>query len=248
MPDPSPAAVKTAPFRMASGLFDGLPDAVLRQPDNVSAFLSAAAAAGASILRTHSARASRPALAALGLAEHTNEINWTAAQIAVAAAKPFHATVAGVVHPLPPDPARTAPQAEALYQEQIGALLDGRVDQIWLEAFASPGDLRTALYAFRSLDSRPVLCALVCGAAGNLDNGAPAIRALLNFHEEGATVVGLQPPDGVPDVAALFGGLAPDPDIPRALFAGAPPTAELLERHGIQIVAPSRPWTGLGAS
>ena len=106
--------------------------------------------AGAEILETNTFGATRPRLAAFGIAEKTADINRAAVRLAREAANggPF---VAGAVGPLgvriePLGPTSFA-EARAAFREQIEALLDAGVDLLILETFGNLDELREAVAA-----------------------------------------------------------------------------------------------------
>src|SRR5689334_16136337 len=108
--------------------------------------------AGAEILETNTFGASRPRLAAFGMAEKLSDINRAAVRLAREAAKdgPF---VAGAVGPLgvhiePLGPTSFA-EARAAFREQIDALLEAGVDLLIMETFGNLDELREAILAAR---------------------------------------------------------------------------------------------------
>jgi homocysteine S-methyltransferase len=108
--------------------------------------------AGAEILETNTFGASRPRLAAFGIAEKLKDINRAAVRLARDAAKdgPF---VAGAIGPLgvhiePLGPTSFA-EARAAFREQIDALLEAGVDALILETFGNLDELREAVLAAR---------------------------------------------------------------------------------------------------
>lgn len=161
------------------------PAEVIRSPERVAAGHAAALAAGARVLRTATRGANREGLAAAGLAGRVSEVNWTAAQLARAVARPAGALVAGAV-----GPCGGGPGAEAQFTEQVGALLDGGVDAVFFEGFSDASELDAALYAFRSLDCRPVLVSFRLAA------GADADAMFAQWVDNGASVVELRGGDG----------------------------------------------------
>ena len=88
--------------------------------------------AGADIIRTNTLAANAVQLGRHGLSNRVNEINWQAAQLARQAAK--GAFVAGSVGPLGISSAEAVQgvDREECFQTQIGALLEGGVDLIFL--------------------------------------------------------------------------------------------------------------------
>jgi homocysteine S-methyltransferase len=108
--------------------------------------------AGAEILETNTFGASRPRLAAFGIAEKLRDINHAAVRLAREAAKdgPY---VAGAVGPLgvriePLGPTSFA-EARAAFREQMEALVEAGVDLLILETFGNLDELREAVAAAR---------------------------------------------------------------------------------------------------
>jgi len=120
------------------------------QPDLVRGIHQEYVKAGAEILETNTFGASRPRLAAFGIAEKLKDINRAAVRLAREAAKdgPF---VAGAVGPLgvriePLGPTSFAEAREA-FREQIDALLEAGVDLLIFETFGNLDELREAITA-----------------------------------------------------------------------------------------------------
>src|SRR5438094_7582403 len=106
------------------------------QPETVRDIHEKYIAAGARVIETNSFGANAARLEKYGFAGRVNEINWSAAQLARQCARGKNVFVAGSVGPL----GITAEQARAsgidraaVFQEQIGALLDGGVSLIFFE-------------------------------------------------------------------------------------------------------------------
>jgi len=122
------------------------------QPDLVRQIHQEYVKAGAEILETNTFGASRPRLAAFGVAEKLKEINRGGVRLAREAAKdgPF---VAGAIGPLgvriePLGPTSFA-EARAAFREQIDALLEAGVDLLIMETFGNLDELREAVTAAR---------------------------------------------------------------------------------------------------
>jgi homocysteine S-methyltransferase len=129
-----------------------------------------------------------------GLEGRVNEINWTAAQHARQAARGRDVYVAGSVGPL----GITAEEAQAegidrraVFQEQLGALLDGGVDLIFFETFLDLEELSLALEIKQGLHHCPVICSMACAEEGRLPNGLPVADALAKLREQGADIAGV---------------------------------------------------------
>lgn len=120
-------------------------------------------AAGARVIETNSFGANAVRLARHGLEGHVNELNWNAAQLAKDAAKGTGVYVAGSVGPLGITGAEAAAQGidrHHVYLEQIGALLDGGCNLIFLETFQDVEELLIAVNAKHTLHHCPVVALL----------------------------------------------------------------------------------------
>src|SRR4051812_4570511 len=122
------------------------------QPDLVRQIHQEYVKAGAEILETNTFGASRPRLAAFGVAEKLKEINQGGVRLAREASKdgPF---VAGAIGPLgvriePLGPTSFA-EARAAFREQIDALLEAGIDLLIMETFGNLDELREAVTAAR---------------------------------------------------------------------------------------------------
>lgn len=166
----------------SGGLIEAL---CLTDPDTVLAAHSASIAAGAEILRTNSAMASRDSLSEHGLAGQLHELHWQAAQLARSAARGSGALIAGCV---------TGEEngTNAGYQARIGALLDGGAQLVFLENFPSLEQLLLALNVKHSLHHCPAICSLKWSPTLNVPE---AFRQLLN---EGAELPALCLPKASP--------------------------------------------------
>lgn len=149
-------------------------------------------AAGARIIRTNSFGANAARLARHGLDHRVSELNWTAAQLARDAARGHGVYVAGSVGPLHLD--EEAARALGLdrseiFTDQIGALLDGGCQLIFLETFLDLEELLVALEAKHSLHHCPVVCSLVPDEDGALRDGTPLAEAFAALRAAEADLV-----------------------------------------------------------
>ena len=218
---------------LAAGVPAGrcLEELCVSQPEIVRAVHEAYIAAGARIIETNSFGANAVRLAQQGCEHRVSEINWTAAQLAKDVARSQGVYVAGSVGPL----GITAEEAAArgidrheVFTEQIGALLDGGCQVIFLETFLDPDELRIALEAKQALHHCPVV-ALLTG------NDPLAFRAAVaKVRAAEAEVVGVNCVDG-PHALHLLEGL--DTSVPLAAF----PSAGLPQTHDHQLVYPATP-------
>ncbi|MEO6846980.1 MAG: homocysteine S-methyltransferase family protein, partial [Chthoniobacterales bacterium] len=146
------------------------------QPDLVTEIHKEYLEAGARVIETNSFGANAVRLQRFGLANHVNEINWQAAQLAKQAAAGTGAYVAGSVGPLGISRAQAEMDGidrKAVFQEQIGALLDGGVNLILFETFSDVDELILALEIKHSLHHCPAVCMLTCEPSGRLPDGLP---------------------------------------------------------------------------
>jgi|GEM_PF-1405230 len=153
----------------------------LRQPEVVSEIHTRYRKAGAQILRTNSLNANPVRLAKLGLADHLNEINWQASQLAKQAGPGLE--IAGRVGPLGLSDAEAdsaGVDREECFRLQIGALLDGGATMIWLEGFSDLDELLLAFDVKQSLHHCPAICTLTMTAFARSTDFGSAFRRLLN--------------------------------------------------------------------
>ena len=149
----------------------------LVQPDLVRQIHQEYVKAGSQILETNTYGATRPRLAAFGLAEKLKPINQAAVRIAREAAKDG-VYVAGAIGPLglqiePLGPTSLA-EARAAFREQIDCLLEAGVDLLVFETFGNLGELRQAVIAAREAagDAVPVVAQVTIDDYGHLPGGA----------------------------------------------------------------------------
>jgi methionine synthase I (cobalamin-dependent) len=141
----------------------------ISRPDLVREIHAEYVKAGADIIRTNTFAANAVQLGRHGLSNRVNEINWQATQLARQAAK--GAFVAGSVGPLGISSAEAEHQGvdrEECFRTQIGALLEGGVDLIFLETFQDVDELLGALHVKQSLHHCPAICSLATGEDGLL--------------------------------------------------------------------------------
>ncbi len=196
----------------------------LSEPAMVRSVHEAYLHAGAQLLETNSFGANTVRLTKHGLEQRTVEINRAAVRLAREAAvacggRPW---IAGSVGPL----GVTLEQArersldrEALFREQIGALVEEGVDLLFLETFADLEEMRLALRVCQSLAKCPVLSSFACSAEGLLRDGTPILEAFRTCLAEGADMVGLNCAHGPHAMLRLVEPLPAD--LPLAVFANA---------------------------
>lgn len=177
------------------------------QPELVRGIHDRYVAAGARVIETNSFGANAARLAKYGFEHRVNEINWTAAKLAREAARGRDIAVAGSVGPL----GVTAEQArdqgidrKAVFQEQIGALLDGGVDVIFFETFTDLDELLLALYVKQSLHHCPAICSMACSEEGRLPDGMPLPEAFIKLRAADAEILGANCLNGPQAMLRLF--------------------------------------------
>ncbi len=135
----------------------------LTDPKRVRDAHKAFADVGCSVLRTNTLRANAVFLKKTKFAGRTNELNWTAAQIACEATRGHNVLIAGRVGPLPNEELPPMPKILEIYLEQLGALLDGGARAIVFERFTPGPQLQAALEAKQTLHHCPAIGLCLAG-------------------------------------------------------------------------------------
>jgi homocysteine S-methyltransferase len=186
--------------------------------------------AGAQLITTNSFGANALKLAAYGLEGKVVEINRAAARLAKSSIGPRAGWVAGSVGPLglsPSDDGQKFIDREALFLEQISALLEGGCDLILLETFQDPEELSLALNIAKSLSAKrqsaegdlPVIAMIASPETGRLPGSAWIGDVLESLGQQGADLVGLNCVNGPQAMLRLVEKIAPSR--PLAVFANA---------------------------
>lgn len=181
-------------------LEDGVPlercleELCLSDPERVSKVHDAYVAVGAQVIETNTFGANRVRLDRFGFGEKTREINASAARLALKAADAKAVFVAGSVGPL----GITADDAQArgidraaVFAEQIGGLLDGGVNAIFLETFLDYEEMEIALKTKMGLSKVPTICSFASEQEGRLPSGLTLVEAFRKLIVLGADVVGV---------------------------------------------------------
>ena len=173
-----------------SGLEDGVPGELwnLENPDAVRAAHAAYATAGARLLTTNTFGGTRPRLDLHGLGDRVGEVNRAAAQLARSVADEHGLLVAGDLGPtgelLAPLGTLTGEEAQALFAEQLTALVDGGIDLVLVETLSDLGEADAALAAAREVAP-----------------GLPVV-VTMSFDTNLRTMMGVRPGDAVAHLAA----------------------------------------------
>jgi methionine synthase / methylenetetrahydrofolate reductase(NADPH) len=170
---------------------------ILSKPAMVEEIHGAYIAAGAELIETNSFGANRLKLSDHGLGDRVREINLRAVKLARAARETagVDVFVAGSVGPLgrPLEPIGEVSLAEAtaLFEEQIGALLEGGADLILLETFGDLDELALAVRAARRVCDLPVVAQATFAEDSLTASGASPEEAVRTLRDLGADVVGV---------------------------------------------------------
>ena len=209
--------------------FEGLN---LVEPDRVTAVHRAYLEAGAELIATNSFAANRSALKRHGLEDKANEINWKAAKLALGEMGKSGAWVAGCIGPSGLTSADRngmgAKAVEDLFRAQAGALIDGGVQAVLLQAFADPEELEIAIGAVRELHHLPVIALLASGREGTLPGGRSWEETSQTLRAAGAEVIGLAPAFGPSACTGLIKRISSGPGKLLASYpdAGQPEFSE----------------------
>jgi homocysteine S-methyltransferase len=189
-----------------------LEDLCAREPERIQAIHREYVAAGAQFVRTHSFGTNSVRLSRFGFERRVGELNWLAARTAREAVKGSGAWIAACVGP-------TGLRADAsadfvsIFQDQLGALLDGGADFVILETFTAIQELKAAIEAKHSLHHCPVIASL----AGIDPTAATAMFAELRA--AGADVVGINCAGDFAKMRAALAGA--DLNEPVSIFPNA---------------------------
>jgi len=209
--------------------FEGLN---LTEPERVAAAHQAYLEAGAELIATNSFAANRIALRRHGLEDKANEINWKAAKIALVEVGKSGAWVAGCLGPSGLTSADRnglgAKAVEELFRAHAGALIDGGVQAVLLQAFGDPEELEIAIGAVRELHHLPVVALLASGREGTLPEGRRWEETVRRLRGAGAEVLGVAPAFGPSACSGVVRRISAGPEKPLAAYpdAGQPEFSE----------------------
>src|SRR5881296_4031955 len=166
----------------------------VKQPKLVQEVHEAYVRAGAEILETNTFGANPVKLRSYGLADDTEQINQSAAELARNAAA-GHASVVGAIGPLgvriEPFGALAREEACAHFARQVDGLLAGGVDGFILETFSDTDEIHAALRAVRSRSDLPVIAQMTIGDDGLTHYGTGPETFAKQLTAWGADAVGV---------------------------------------------------------
>jgi methionine synthase I (cobalamin-dependent)/5,10-methylenetetrahydrofolate reductase len=166
----------------------------LKQPALVREVHEEYVRAGAEILETNTFGATPIKLSGHGLADLTERINQTAAELARAAAGD-RASVVGAIGPLglrlEPFGPTSRDEARDQFLRQVNGLLAGAVDGFVLETFSDLEEIHAALRAVREACDLPVVTQMTIGTDGLTSYGTAPEDFARQLTEWGADVIGV---------------------------------------------------------
>jgi methionine synthase I (cobalamin-dependent)/5,10-methylenetetrahydrofolate reductase len=204
------------------------------QPAVIQAIHQEYIAAGARIVETNTFGANRVKLGQHGLADDVRAINRAGVRLArearEVAGQPVY--VAGSVGPIglgitaPDDPDALA-ELQAVFREQIDALVEGGADFIILETIAHAAEMRAAVLAAHAASDLPVVAQMTFTEDGTLLTGQTPGEIVRMLAELRVDVIGANcgmGPAGTLDVVAAMAEAlrALPPDVPRPWLSAMP--------------------------
>jgi methionine synthase / methylenetetrahydrofolate reductase (NADH) len=171
-----------------------LEEICVAEPDRIEKIHQQYIGAGARVIESNTFGANAVRLERFGFERRVAEINRAAATLAAKAARGKNVYVAGSVGPLgiSGDEAR-ARGIDRLdcFREQIGALLEGGVDLIFLETFMDFEEMEIAFRARREIDDGLTICSFACTQEGQLASGMRLVDAWARLSDLDAQIVGV---------------------------------------------------------
>ena len=209
----------------------------LTDPALVRSIHQAYAAAGAEVLETNTFGANRVKLGRFDLGHRVREINLRGAELARAEAGEGR-WVAGAMGPLGRlgEEAAAPGEIEGIFAEQALALVEGGVDFIMLETFASLTLLLSALRGVKAAVSVPVAAQMVFTQRGRTHSGRSARECFEALAAAGADMVGLNCGIGPKNSLEVVRALGPVP-VPLSVL----PNAGFPEAAGDRLMYASSP-------
>jgi 5-methyltetrahydrofolate--homocysteine methyltransferase len=202
------------------GLEDGAPGELwnLENPEAIRAAHTAYAEAGARMLTTNTFGGTRPRLDMHGLGDRLAEVNRSAARLARSVADEHGLLVAGDLGPtgelLAPLGALSGEDAQALFAEQLVALVEGGIDLVLVETLSDLGEADAALAAAREVaPDLPVIVTMSFDTNVRTMMGVRPAEAVAHLAAAGADAVGAncgRGPEEMELIAAQMVAARPD--------------------------------------
>ena len=196
---------------------------VSENPQAIIAVQTAYAAAGSDIVYAPTFGGNPAKLAEFGLADRTEELNRTLAEISRKALP--GKLVFGDIAPTGAilEPAGTASFEETVngYKRQIRGLLDGGVDGFAIETMMDLQEARAALIAVREMCDLPAIVTLTFEPGGKTLTGTDPVSALVTLQALGADAFGCNCSTGPDMMAQIIAALKPYARIPLVAKANA---------------------------
>jgi len=194
--------------------------------------------AGAQLIETNTFRANVLCLSTFGLGGETRRVNREGARLARKAAGD-EAFVAGSVGPLPRAAEAgglTRKRREAVFREQMEALLDGGADLLLLETFTSLDELEIAVGVGVSLGV-PLIAQMAFFEGARTREGFSAAAVARRLDRSGIAVLGANCGAGPHDMLEVVKSLAAATDLPLSIFpnSGFP---QRLEGRSVYLASP----------
>ncbi len=214
-------------------------EANLARPDLVLQIHREYVEAGAHVIESNTFGANRELLARYGAQDRVRDINREGVRLARQAAG-REAWVAGSVGPTGRmyatlgDARRRA--LEAVFREQVEALLEGGVDLLVLETFLDAGEMEAALAAARALYDGPIVAQMSFSEERRLIDGLPPALVVDFLKNRGADVAGVNCAEGPAFVYEIAREM-----IGRGLPVSAQPNAGLPRRLDERTIYMSTP-------
>lgn len=181
-------------------LADGIPiercfeELCVSEPDRIRTIHERYIGAGARVIKTNTFGANAVRLERFGMEDRVAKINHAAVQVAIKAASGKDVFVAASVGPLGINADEAAARGidrAKCFREQIAALLEGGVQQIFFETFMDFTEIEIAFRAKKELSDVPEICSFSCAPDGVLSGGMTLMEAFAKLSEQGARIVGL---------------------------------------------------------
>ena len=135
---------------------------------------------------------------------------------------------------LPPKPSTQGVDREECFRTQIGALLEGGVDLIFLETFQDVDELLVALHVKQSLHHCPAICSFAASEDGLLPGSVSLKVAFEKLVRHDAEILGVNCINGAEVALRLVEKLVPS-ELPLAVYPNASAPGYFHGRYGYDL-------------